>query len=122
MLRALLLLISLALIVVAAIPVAGDLAGVGLMGPPSQSAPDAPRVLLNNNFVVSLFWALGWLTLALICAAAAVGLDQQARLLRLYRQLDRRLEEPGKAAKPAPETAAARRPAASRRFEDRKSG
>src|SRR5690606_41208673 len=89
--RALLLLMSLALLVVAAIPLAGDLAGVRLMGSPSAASAEGPRVLLHNNLVVSLFWAVGWLTLALLCGAAALALDQQEGLLRLHRHLDRRL-------------------------------
>lgn len=114
--RALLLLMSLALLVVAAIPLAGDLAGVRLMGSPSAASAEGPRVLLDNNFVVSLFWAVGWLTLALLCGAAALALDQQKRLLRLYRQLDRRLEQPQQPARPAAEPP---RPAARHRFEPR---
>ncbi len=114
--RALLLLVSLALIAIAAIPVVGDVAGVRLMGPLGASTPEGPRVLLSNNFMVSVFWAFGWLTLALLCAAAAIGLDQQKRLLRLYRQLDRRLEQPQQPARPAAEPP---RPAARHRFEPR---
>lgn len=119
--RALLLLVSLALVAVAAIPVVGDLAGVRLMSPPGggPASPEAPRVLLNNNFVVALFWAAGWLTLALLCAAAALALDQQKRMLRLYRKLDRRLEQPEQPARPAAKPAEPQRPAARRRFEPR---
>lgn len=114
--RALLLLMSLALLVVAAIPLAGDLAGVRLMGSPSAASAEGPRVLLDNNFVVSLFWAVGWLTLALLCGAAALALDQQKRLLRLYRQLDRHL---GEAPQPARQAREAPRPAPKGRFEPR---
>lgn len=117
--RPLLLLCALALLGVAMIPLAGDLAGVRLMGPPGAGASGAegPRVLLNNNFVVSAFWAAGWVTLALLCVAAAAALDQQSRLLRLYRQLDRKLdsaEATPRTAEPPP-----RRPAPEPRFEPR---
>jgi len=121
--RALLLLVSLALLAVAAIPLVGDLAGVRLMSPPGDGAPapEAPRVLLNNSFVVAFFWAAGWLTLALLCAAAALALDQQKRMLRLYRRLDRRLEAPGQPQRPGPAHPGSepQRPAARRRFEPR---
>ncbi|MDF2097316.1 hypothetical protein [Aquibaculum arenosum] len=118
--RPLLLLCALALLGVAMIPLAGDLAGVRLMSPPGAGGTGAegPRVLLNNNFVVSAFWAAGWVTLALLCVAAAAALDQQSRLLRLYRQLDRKLDS-AEATPRRPAEAPPRRPAPEPRFEPR---
>lgn len=108
MLRALLLLVALGLAGVAAIPLAGHLVGVQLMADAVPRTGAEPVVLLQNNFIVALVWLAGWLTLALLCIAAAVALDQQHRALRLLRQQPREA-----AARPAPasEAPAPQRPA-----------
>jgi len=101
MLRALLLLVALGLAGVAAIPLAGHLVGVQLMADALPRTGAEPVVLLQNNFIVALIWLAGWLTLALLCVAAAVALDQQHRALRLLRQQPREA-----AVRPAPKPAA----------------
>lgn len=115
--RALLLLCALVLLGIAVIPLAGDLAGVRLMAsaPPAPGS-DATVSLLSNSFVVALFWLIGWLALALLCAGAAVAIDQQQRALKALRQLQREGVRSSEAAKRPAEAPAARRPQQEPRF------